>query len=257
MTRAVEIGMDCLEHIRVTGRELLPLDEAERVDPLPLGTRETLLWERFDLGSGGMHRLIEYLVQARVFLDPTLLVDAAMFDQVSEDEAATAMMEALPEECRQALQRPDWTDELKGPEELREAAHVGFTKRLEFISMCNEAGVRLLAGTDTFGPGALLPGASLLNELELLCRAGLSPLEALKAATATAAEALGCERDLGVLAPGRLADVVVLDANPLENISNARSVRLVVQGGQVLTPANVVASLSSARAERQPARKPG
>jgi imidazolonepropionase-like amidohydrolase len=245
MTRAVEIGMDCLEHIRVTGRELLPLDEANRIDFLPLGTRETLLWERFDLGSAGMHRLIENLVQAHVFLDPTLIVDAAMFDRAPEDAAATAMTEALPEECRRALQRPDWMDALEGPAELREAAHAGFEKRLEFISMCNEAGVRFLAGTDTFGPGTLLPGASLLNELELLCRAGLSPLEALRSATDTAASALGCEGDLGILATGGLADVVVLDANPLENISNARSVRLVVQGGQVLTPAKVVASLSS------------
>ena len=53
-SRAIEIGMKCLEHIRVTGGELLPIDQADKIDYLPLGERETLLWERFDLNSGGM-----------------------------------------------------------------------------------------------------------------------------------------------------------------------------------------------------------
>ncbi len=51
MTRAVELGMDGLEHIRVTGRELLPLEEADKIDFLPFVQREALLWQRFDLDS--------------------------------------------------------------------------------------------------------------------------------------------------------------------------------------------------------------
>jgi imidazolonepropionase-like amidohydrolase len=239
-SRAIELGMGCLEHIRVTGRELLPLDEADRLDYLPLGTRETLLWERFEVESAGMDRLIERMVEARVFLDPTMIVDAATFGVPIHDEAALAVEGQLPEEARRLLNREGWIDNLSGPPELRERAQTGFEKRLRFLDRCNRAGVRMLAGTDTFGPGAMLPGAGLLNELELLNRAGLSPLQALQAATVTAAEALGASEQMGALEPGKVADVVVLDADPLADIRHARSARLVVKAGEQFTPAKLI-----------------
>jgi cytosine/adenosine deaminase-related metal-dependent hydrolase len=242
-SHAVEIGMGCLEHIRVTGRELLSPEEADEIDPLPLGTRETLLWERFDLESPGMARLIEYLAESRVFLDPTLIVDAALFEATPADSAAESVQAALPEDAQEAFFGSDWMDPLRGPDELQVRARAGLGKRLEFISRCNEAGVWLLAGTDTFGPGALLPGASLLNELELLCRAGLSPLQSLRAATVTAATAPGREGELGTLAAGALADALVLGASPLERVSNVRNLLLVVKGGQTYTPASVVGAI--------------
>ena len=77
-TRAIELGMDCLEHVRIRGREFLPLDEAEQIDPLPVARREARLWERFELDSEPMQRLVRLLVDSRVFADPKLLVDAAL-----------------------------------------------------------------------------------------------------------------------------------------------------------------------------------
>jgi hypothetical protein len=245
MTRALELGMDCLEHIRVTGRELLPPDDADRIDPLPLGTRETLLWERFDPQSPGMERLIARLADDRIFLDPTLLVDLATFDRVPDDPAAEAVIEAFPETMRSELRQSRWMADLRPPEELAERARAGLAKRFDFIGRCNDAGVRLLAGTDTFGPGALLPGASLINELELLQQAGLSPLQVLQAATITAAAALGQEDDLGTLEEGKLADVVVLDADPLVDIRHVREIRLTVRGGQTCTPQRLIAEVST------------
>jgi imidazolonepropionase-like amidohydrolase len=98
--------------------------------------------------------------------------------------------------------------------------------------MCNEAGVKIIAGTDGPGIGRLLPGFGLHQELELLVASGLSPLEALRAATLTAAEALGKDDRLGTVEPGKLADVVVLDADPLEQVQNLKKIHLVVQGGK-------------------------
>ena len=241
-SRAIQIGMACLEHIRVTGRELLPVDEADKIDYLPLGERETLLWERFDVESAGMRRLIQLMVDAKTFLDPTLIVDIATSIGRPQDEAADEIEQMLPEAARATLRQDDWTGWLSGPAELQEKSRQGFEKRLTFISMCNDAGVKLLAGTDTFGPGSLLPGVSLHNELQLLAQAGLSPLQALQAATETAASALNAQGEFGVLEEGALADMLVLEANPLADVGNLRKQRLIVQEGKLLYPGRLVAS---------------
>src|SRR5689334_24141597 len=99
--------------------------------------------------------------------------------------------------------------------------------------MLHAAGARLLAGTDFFGLGKQLPGLGLQNELTLLVESGLSPLAALQAATVTAADALGQSDALGALEPGKVADIVLLEADPLADIHNARRVRTILKAGQV------------------------
>jgi imidazolonepropionase-like amidohydrolase len=118
-----------------------------------------------------------------------------------------------------------------GVTEDREAsATVGFQAALDATKILYDAGVPIFAGSDQ-----VVPGFSLLRELELLVRAGLSPLDALRAATTTPARALGVP-DAGTVRDGSRADVVVLDGNPLENISNIRRVFLTVRGGVAYDP---------------------
>jgi Tol biopolymer transport system component len=93
----------------------------------------------------------------------------------------------------------------------------------------HEAGIRIVAGTDFH---FLVPG--LHWELELLVKAGLSPLEALRMATSTAAGVLGLQGQLGCIAPGALADLVVLEADPLADIRNTQKVYAVIQGGRMV-----------------------
>ncbi len=233
MTRAIQLGMDCLEHIRITGRELLPRDEADRLDPLPVARRETLLWERFDLESAPMQRLIRLIADARVFFDPTLLVDTALsLDGYAVDTDNPANAD-VPEDVREAFASQERPKIFDVSEVNLETARDGFRKRQRFVGMLHEAGARLLAGTDCFGLGKHLPGLGLQQELALLVESGLSPLAALQAATVTAADALGQSDSLGALEPGKLADIVLLEADPLVDIFFARRVRTVLKAGRV------------------------
>ena len=233
MTRAIQLGMDCLEHIRITGRELLPADEADRIDPLPVARRETLLWERFELESAPMERLIRLIADSRVFFDPTLLVDSALsLDGYAVDSENPANAD-VPDDVREAFMREEQPAIFDISELSLETARNGFRKRQQLVRMLHEAGARLLAGTDCFGLGKQLPGLGLQNELALLVESGLSPLAALQAATVTAADALGQSDSLGALEAGKLGDVVVVEGDPLVDIQNARHVRAVVTNGKV------------------------
>ena len=94
------------------------------------------------------------------------------------------------------------------------------------------AGLLLLAGTDVGNP-YVIAGWSLHRELELLVEAGLSPLAALQAATLNPARFLEATDSLGTVAEGKLAELVLLDANPLADIRNTRRIRAVVRNGKL------------------------
>lgn len=104
---------------------------------------------------------------------------------------------------------------------------------LRVVRLMKEAGVPLLAGTDAGNPGSE-PGDSLHRELELMVKAGLTPSEALATATRNAAEFLGRQKQWGTIERGRMADLVLLEGNPLEDIRNTRRIAAVVLGGRVL-----------------------
>ena len=109
--------------------------------------------------------------------------------------------------------------------------------RLASIRAAHAAGVSLQIGTDSqLGVRLLFYGAALHWELENLVQAGLSPLEVLRIATQQAAEAVGAEDELGTLEPGKLADIVLLDENPLDDIRNTQSIWRTIKGGFVFDP---------------------
>jgi imidazolonepropionase-like amidohydrolase len=99
--------------------------------------------------------------------------------------------------------------------------------------LARQAGVPVVAGSGTAGR-EVQPGRSLHHELELLVAAGLTPAEALRSATFHAARLLGVERTLGTLAENKLADLVVLTANPLDDIRAVGHVQMVIQNGVVV-----------------------
>lgn len=124
--------------------------------------------------------------------------------------------------------RPIWEQvtntEVPHPQQERQSAL--FETQLATVARLHRHGVGLLAGTDTF-----VPGFSLHDELELLVRAGLSPHEALTTATYNPAAFLGVTDTFGTVQPGRVADLVVLNSNPLEDITNTRDISGVMLAG--------------------------
>ncbi len=109
---------------------------------------------------------------------------------------------------------------------------------LRLVRRMHERGIPIGAGTDTPISHAL-PGYALHSELEMLVRAGLSPLEALRAATVRPAEFFGREGERGRVAPGMRADLVLLEADPLADISNTRRIEAVVTRGRLVFPADL------------------
>jgi imidazolonepropionase-like amidohydrolase len=111
-------------------------------------------------------------------------------------------------------------------------AHARLARSLALVNAVYRAGVPIVAGTDEG-----VPGFSVWRELELYVRAGMTPMDALRSATAVPAKAMRLDQDTGTLEPDKRADLVVLDANPLENISNVRRVRQVMTNGVLYQPA--------------------
>ena len=80
----------------------------------------------------------------------------------------------------------------------------------------------------------MVPGASLHHELELLVEAGIPPLEVIKIATRNGAQALGIEKDVGTIEPGKEADMIILSDNPVDSISNIKKIEAVINNGHFI-----------------------
>ncbi|MFQ5691179.1 MAG: amidohydrolase family protein [Gemmatimonadota bacterium] len=129
-----------------------------------------------------------------------------------------------------------------------------FEKSLPITAAAQRAAVTLLAGTDV-GGRYVFPGFSLHDELELLVRAGLSPLEALRTATVNPVRVLGLADSLGAVRPGYLADLVLLEVDPLDDIRSTSHIAAVVRGGRLLDRAELDRMLTEAMTRAKVAPK--
>jgi imidazolonepropionase-like amidohydrolase len=120
-----------------------------------------------------------------------------------------------------------------------------WVEKLASIRSAHRRGVRLL-GTDA-PVGEAFFGSSLHWELEYFVHAGIPPLEVLRIATQEGAAAVGAEDHLGTLEIGKLADIVLLDANPLDHIKNTQTIWRVIKGGWVFDPDKLRPSTSSGK----------
>ena len=168
-------------------------------------------------------------------------------DQVLSDPAR---MRLVPQDIRR-----NWEDQFASEttRDFQSIVRPIVPLELENVRLLNDAGVLLLAATDV-GVPLQVPGISLHVELERLVEAGLSPLEALQTATLNPAHVLEMTGSLGSIEPGKLADLVLLDANPLEDIRNTQKIRAVVGDGRLYRRADLdqlLAGVNEPSPERQ------
>ena len=112
-------------------------------------------------------------------------------------------------------------------DQLRE----GYQRLAEFLCQLVKAGGHVITGTDA---SVVMPGMSLRREMEFLVSMGLTPMQAIMAATKTGAEYLGAEKDLGTIEQGKLADLIIVDGDPLHNIRDTRNIVTVIKDGEVV-----------------------
>jgi imidazolonepropionase-like amidohydrolase len=184
--------------------------------------------------------------------DPTLFSIYANAHH-AEDSPDDPLLAYLPPALRK-----QWTPKPPSEKSRKAAAwwQRQFQNDLKLTAEMHRAGVRLLAGSDSLDT-YVFPGPSLHQELQLLVQAGLTPMEALQAATKNASDFLERE-DIGVIATGKTADLVLLDADPLADISNTKKINAVVLGGKYLSRADLDAMLAQGRqaaTAQQPAPK--
>jgi imidazolonepropionase-like amidohydrolase len=126
------------------------------------------------------------------------------------------------------------------PKGEEDAYREAFPAMLRLLRALHDAGVTIIPGTDSFA------GYGLHHELELYVRAGIPPAEVLRMATLTSAQVIGADGDRGVVAPGKLADLILVEGDPSVRISDINNIQLVMKGGRTYDPARVERALGIA-----------
>ena len=214
----VNDGMDQINHIQYE----LPYFTHQPTGPdgKPDRTAPPIL----DIDSVRARDLIVTLKKRGTILDPTMALFETFLHTGPLNHVEPGIDHVAPQ-LREALDSPP------PPPTQADLAKARWAAMLATLRALHQAGIPIVAGTDQ-----AIPGYSLHRELEIYVQAGFTPLEALQSATIVAARALGVEKESGSIDPGKRADVLLLDADPLADIHNTRKVWRTVAAGAVYDP---------------------
>ena len=237
---AAEAGIDGLEHASgivqatIDTWITLDLDALEAADVYAKYVAERKAYGLINEARAEV--LIELLAARGVALIPTMSgwwrMATSRRDDFADEDARYAddpLLAYVPEEAR-SIWRTSKLYHIDDPDDLSQL-HVGYGKMQRLLQHHRRAGGRLLAGSDTY---LSIPGLSLQRELLFLVDAGFTPMEAISMATHENAAFMGLDDELGAIEVGKLADLVVLDADPVAAIENIGRVAMVVKGGRVV-----------------------
>jgi hypothetical protein len=232
--QAVDAGYDEIQHINQVLLNFLVTD-----------TTDTRTLERFylpaekvgtmDFDSKPVQDYIAFLKAHGTVIDPTL----ATFEFIRQRDGETARpVSAVIDHLPPDIQRARKVASMKIPDDATAARYdASYRKMIEFVGRMYRAGIPLVAGTDE------VEGFSLHTELELYVEAGLTPAQALQVATKNGALYTRTSHERGRIAPGMLADLVLVDGDPTKDIGDIRKVALVITQGRLVSPSRVYRAL--------------
>jgi imidazolonepropionase-like amidohydrolase len=237
---AAQLGIDHLAHAADWSPKTLTPESRKRYVDLvrnySAGSfRARIDWlELLDLASVEVRSMVAEVARRGISVDLTLIAYDTKFAAPNGGRyASNRFARIVPElyqdwtQCKNVTSTDDWT------EQDYRRWNAAYPKLQALVRMMRDAAVLLTTGTDLTNPW-VIPGESLHQEFELLVAAGLSPSEVLKMTGENAARALR-SNEIGLIEPGRLADLVLLAANPLDGIANTRAIRWVMKGGEMVS----------------------
>ncbi len=227
--RAIELGIDRLEHGLFAMSEFAPW----HVKGFAQWVEKFRTIGALDLDSEPVQRLIDAIVAKRVALSATTVSFA---EWVPGFEPVTPDWEKYLSPAIRRLEKARMQRIAAMSKEQGEAFASGVQKQLEFCKRVHDRGGIVVTGTDPGGK-LLIPGFGLHRELQLLVRAGFTPLAAIRAATQHAARSLGVEADFGTIEAGKVADLVLVDGKPDEDIGAIGATKVVWKAGRRFDPA--------------------
>jgi cytosine/adenosine deaminase-related metal-dependent hydrolase len=187
---------------------------------------------------------INFLKDHHTVLDPTISVFEGLFS--GDPSAITPGLEEIVPRFPPQVRREMRSGALEVPPDKQAAYHDAFPAMLRLLKAIYDAGVTIIPGTDA------LAGYTLHHELELYARADIPPPEVLRMATWTPALVMGVDKDRGVIAPGKLADMILVDGDPTKNIQDINKITTVIKGGKVYDPAAIEKALGITPRETHP-----
>lgn len=184
-----------------------------------------------DPKSDQVRAFIQLLIEHKIVLDPTLSIFEGMMDDRPGKMAAgyAAVANNMPAQVRRGFLYGG----LEVPERMDQRYQDSFQRMLDMAKAFYDAGIPIVAGTDGFA------GYTLHRELELYEKAGIPSAKVLQLATLGAARVVKRDRELGSIAPGKLADMILVDGNPAAHVSDIRRVKTVVKDGVVYQVADL------------------
>ncbi len=230
---AAELGIDNLEHGFLASTDFVA-DKQPDVCPAQAAAYASLL--ELDVESAEFRDLVRVLVQNGVALTSTLPVFETFVP--GRPPASNGALDAMAPEAREQYLRQ------RVRAAVQEDSPWGalFEKLMRMERMFVESGGLLVTGTDPTGYGGIVAGYSNWRAVELLVEAGFSPLEAIEISTLNGAKYLGADDRIGSIAPGKLADLMVVEGNPAENIHAIENVEFVFKGGIGYDPERLFAA---------------
>jgi hypothetical protein len=188
-----------------------------------------------------VREFINFLKDHHTVLDATINVFEALF--CGDPSAITPGLEEIVPRFPPQVRRAMRSGALEVPSDKQAAYREAFPAMLRLLKALYDAGVTIIPGTDA------LAGYTLHHELELYARAGIPPAEVLRMATWTPALVMGVNKDRGVIAPGKLADMILVDGDPTKNIRDINNITTVIKGGKVYDPIAIERALGIAPRE--------